>query len=142
MAIIDELRKEEVVRKATEEKLWYSRMDSMIEGLVSRLAGDVRYGIQAKKDISYKDTICYAQDLPKTYYSIGVPRNAADRDDWHWWTIHDEDMTQYAVEKLKAMIEKEFRPQRLNVRYNSHKKGVFKVQKYYTVSVDVLIKCK
>ena len=148
MAIIDELRKDEEFRKANElnkadKEIQFVQCTSLINQIVSRLTLEARQGIRNKKKVSCKGTIyIYRSDIGGCYYSIGMPRNPADPDDWGSCIFYTEDAAQYVVEELKGMIEKEFRPQRLNVRYDSHKKGVFKVQKYYTVYVDVLINCK
>lgn len=141
MAIIDELRSE----KQPGEIRTYDQADRMIKWVVSELTNKVRYGMRDMKDISCKGTILeklFCSSHP--VYSIGRPQYY-DPDEWISWRLlgeHGQDEAEYMVPKLKAILEKEFRPQKLTVRYDSHKRknGFFSSSKYYTIYLDVLIK--
>lgn len=52
----------------------------------------------------------------------------------------DEDSAKYYVEKLKEKIEKEFRPQKLEVSYKRIAKSFFVDETYYIVYLRVSIK--
>lgn len=123
MAIIDELRKE------YKERNPYASADCLIKDVVSILTEEIRSRLGSKKDICICGTV-YRNGF---VFRFGLPR---DSEGWYAWKTYNEDEAKYIVEHLKETIIKEFRPQSMTVRYDSH--GFFK--EYYTLYVGVTIK--
>ena len=101
------------LRKAYEEDGRYRGVDLIIKETISDLSEKVRLGLILKEK-----TVEYTENH----------------------STSDENSAKYMSEKLKERIEKEFRPQKLEVYYKRIAKGFFVAHTYYLVSISVSIK--